>query len=134
MDEVLHAELPADLADELVDQGFEEFFASRGLLTDAGTVLTLASVGLAAGANAATILVSREAISQFVSVIRGWARRKAEAAPAEEFTIEISATRGNEETRLQLKASSKNGAPQIDTTALTALITSLFPDQSSGSA
>ena len=132
MKDVLCAELPADLANELISKGFEEFFASRGLLTDAGTVVTVASAGVAVGANVATILVSREALGQFAAAIRDWVLRKAAGRPDGEVTIEISAARGNEETQLRLKVTSKNGTPQIDTAALTAFITSLFPDQRSG--
>jgi hypothetical protein len=35
--DALRAELPADLADELIGEGFEEISASRGLVADAGT-------------------------------------------------------------------------------------------------
>lgn len=49
MDDVLRAELPADLADELIGQGYEEIFASRGLAADATTVVTVVSAGLAVG-------------------------------------------------------------------------------------
>ena len=77
MNEVLRAELPPDLADELIGKDFEELFASRGPLADAGTVVTVTSAALAVGANVATILVSREALGQFVRTISGWALRKA---------------------------------------------------------
>ena len=134
MNDVLRAELPADLADELIGKGFEESFASRGLLTDAGTVVTVASAALAVGANVATIIVSREALGQFAGILRDWVLRKAAGRPDGEVTIEISAARGNEETRLRLEVSSKNGTPQIDTAALTTFITSLLPDQPRGPA
>ena len=132
MDDVLRAELPADLADELIGEGFEEIFASRSLVTDAGTVVTVVSAGLAIGANVATILVSREALGQFALAIRDWVLRKAAGRPHGEVMIEISAVRADDKMRLRLEVSSENGTPQIDTAALTVFITSLIPDQTSG--
>lgn len=132
MDDVLRAELPADLADELIGEGFEEIFASRGLAADAGTVVTVASAGLAVGANVATILVSREALGQFATAIRDWVLRKAAGRPRGEVMIEISAVRAHEKMRLRLEISSENGTPQIDTAAFTAFIASLIPGQTSG--
>ena len=131
MDDVLCAELPADLADELIGEGFEEVFASRGLAADAGTVVTVVSAGLAVGANVATILVSREALGQFTRAIRDWVLRKAAGRPHSEVMIEISAVRAGKKMRLRLEVSSENGTPEIDTAALTAFITSLIPDQTS---
>lgn len=128
MNEVLRAELPPDLADELIGKDFEELFASRGPLADAGTVVTVTSAALAVGANVATILVSREALGQFVRTISGWMLRKAARRPDGDVTIEISAARENERMQLRLEVSSENGTPQIDTMALTAFITSLFTE------
>ncbi|MGD0556303.1 MAG: hypothetical protein ABSA93_15165 [Streptosporangiaceae bacterium] len=124
MTDVLHAELPADLADELIAKGFEEFIVLRGIAADVSTIVTVTSAGLAVGANAATIIVARDALSQFVAAVRDWVRRK----PAGELTIDVSARRGNEKTRLRLDITSENGTPEIDTAALTAFIESLFPD------
>jgi NAD(P)H-hydrate repair Nnr-like enzyme with NAD(P)H-hydrate dehydratase domain len=129
MSDVLHAELPADLSAELINEGFEEFIAFRGLANYTGAVVTVASAGLAAGANAATIIVSRDAISGFVAAIRAWVRRKASGQPHGELTIDISATQGDTKTRLRLEVASENGTPEIDTDALTAFITSLFTDK-----
>jgi hypothetical protein len=134
MNDVVRAELPADLADALIGEGFEEFAAFRGLLSDAGTVMTVASVGLAAGANVATILVSREAIAEFVSVMRDWLRRRVAGQPGEKLAIDVSAGRQGEETRLRIRAESRNGTLELDAVALTAFITSLFPDSTSGTA
>jgi hypothetical protein len=129
MRDVLVVELPDDLADELIDDGFEEFIVFRGPAEYADAVLTVVSAGLAAGANAATIIVARDAITQFVAAMRAWVRRKAASRPAAELTLDISARHVGTETRLRLEASAENGSPEIDTAALTALITSLFADK-----
>jgi hypothetical protein len=134
MNDVLHAELPAGLAEELIGNGFEEYIVFRGFPADVATMVTVASAGLAVGANAATIIVSRDALSEFVTAIRDWVRRKAAGHPDGELTIDVSARQGNRKTRLRLEIASENGAPEIDTAALTAFITSLFPDKHSGTA
>ena len=77
MDDSLRVELPDDLADELISRGFDEFIAFRGLLADAGTIMTVASASLAVGANTATILVSRDSLREFVSAVGDSLRRKA---------------------------------------------------------
>jgi hypothetical protein len=127
MNDTIRVELPEDLADELIGKGFEEFFALRGLLADAGTIATVTSAGLAFGANFATIIVTRSELREFIAAVRDWVRRKAEGKPDTEVTIDVAARHGTEETRVRVRVESKNGAPEVDTAALTAFITSLFP-------
>lgn len=127
MNNVVRAQLPADLADELIDKGFEESLVFRGLLADAGTMMTVASASLAVGANIATIAVSRDELGDFVAAVRDWIRRKAAGKPGGEITIDFAARQGGEETRIHVQVESQNGVPEIDTAALAAFITSLFP-------
>jgi hypothetical protein len=89
MDEVIRAQLPADLADKLIGEGFEEFLVFRGFVGDAGTVMTMASAGLAVGANTATIAVSRDQLREFVAGVRAWVLRKALPKPGEEIAIDF---------------------------------------------
>lgn len=134
MNDVLRAELPIELADELIGKGFKRYVAFRGFLTDAETIVTVVSAGLAVGANVATILVSREAFDEFVATIHDWIRSKAAGQLDGRFIVDVSARQGDVETRLRLQVSSTNGMPQVDTTALNAFITSLFPGGSLGKA
>lgn len=129
MDDEIRVELPADLAEELTGKGFEELFAFRGVLSDAGTVMTVASTGLAVVANSSIIIVSREELGKFVAAIRDWVRRKPASKPDGEIKIDFSARQGTEEKRLLVKVESVNGTLDIDTTALTTFITSLFFDR-----
>jgi hypothetical protein len=126
--DVLHAELPADLADELIADGFDEFIAVRGAVTEAVTVLSVASVGLAAAANVATILVARESAGQFVATLRNWFRRKAACEPGSELTIEVSARHGDHTKHLQLRLESSDGLSDADMASLTVLVTSVFDE------
>jgi hypothetical protein len=134
MEDEFRAELPEDLADELVGMGFEEFFVFRGFLVETGTVMTVASASVAAGANMATIVVARKELGDFVAAVRDWVRRKAADKPDGEVTIDVSARRGDEETRMRVKIESKNGMPELDTVALTAFITSLLPGKATDDA
>lgn len=132
MADEIRVELPEDLASELIGAGFAEFFVRRGVLTEAGTVMAVASASLAAGANMATIIVARRELGDFVAAMRDWVRRKAAGKPDAELAIDVSARHGGEETRVRVKIESENGTPNLDTTALTAFITSLFPGQAAG--
>jgi hypothetical protein len=129
MDEVIRAQLPADLAYELIGEGFEEFLAFRGLVGDAETVMTMASAGLAVGANTATIAVSRDQLHEFVAGVRAWILRKALRNSGEEIAIDFVARQGGEAMRVSIRVESRNGAAEIDTAALAAFITSLFPQR-----
>lgn len=131
MNDELHVEVPADLADELIGKGFEEFFALRGFLAEAVTVMAVASAGLAAGANAVTIIVSRAELSEFLAVVHAWVQRKSTCQPNGEFAVDISAKQGIETTRLRLEITSKSGTPEIDIATLTTFITALFSDETS---
>ena len=127
MNDVIRAQLPADLADELISKGFEEFLVFRGLLADAGTLMTVASASLAVGANIATIVVSRDELGEFIATVRDWTRRKAAGKPDGELTIDFTARQGDEETRVRVQVEFQDGVLEIDTAALAAFITSLFP-------
>jgi hypothetical protein len=127
MNDVIRAQLPADLADELVGKGFEEYLVFRGVLADAGTVMTMASASLAIGANIATVIVSREEVGKFIAAVRDWVRRKAAGKPGGEMTIDFAARQGDCVTRVHVRVESQDGVPEIDTAALAAFITSAFP-------
>jgi hypothetical protein len=134
MDEDLRVELPEDLANELIGMGFEEVIVFRGLSAEAGTVMTVASASLALGANMATIVVARKEIGEFVTAVRNWVRRKTAGSPEGEVSIDISARRGDEQTRAWVKIESKGGTPELDTAALTAFMISLLTDKAAESA
>jgi hypothetical protein len=127
MNDAIRVQLPADLADELIGKGFEEHLVFRGILVDAGTVMTVASASLAVGANIATIVVSRGELGEFIATVRDWIRRKAAGKPDGEITIDFAARQGDGETRVRIHVESRDGMPEIDTAALATFITSVFP-------
>lgn len=127
MTDELRAELPEDLADELIRQGFEESLGLRsGFLTDAGTVMTVASNILAIGGNSTLIVVSRRDIGVFVAAVRDWMLRKKAPRPDYEITFDFSARQGESERHLTMRFDSSNGMAEVDTTALGSFVSSLF--------
>lgn len=130
MSDELCVEVPADLAESLTGPGFDEVVSFRGFAAEAYAVLTVVPATLAVAANAATILVSREAVGDLIEGIRAWMGRLAGSGVGGEFVVKISAYRGSTRTTLRLTAryDTPEGAPQIDTAALTSLIESMLAD------
>jgi hypothetical protein len=125
--------LTDELGDELIRRGFEESLGSRSVLADAGTVMTITSTGLSVGASVCIIVVSRTDLRSFVDGIRDWVLGKAkgrreEGGHANEIKISASAKTAQGEARAEVEVSYTDGTPNIDTSALAALLTSLFPD------
>jgi hypothetical protein len=67
INEALRVEVPAELADELIVEGLEEFVVFRDAASDVATLVSVASASLATGANVATTLVARQAVGHFVT-------------------------------------------------------------------
>lgn len=132
MSDELCVEVPAELAESLTGDGFDEVVSFRGFAADA--ILTVVPAGLAVAANATTILMSREAIGELVDRIRAWMTRHTKSAAGSEFVVEVSARRGHAQSRLRLtsRCETPGAAPQIDTAALAALLESMFADEPGG--
>jgi hypothetical protein len=126
MSDVLRVELPAELADELIDEGYEEFIVFRGAVIDAATVLNVAAASLAAGANVATILVARQNVGHFVAALGNWVRRKSASQTGGEVTIDLSARQGDSVKRLRVQLESSSGISDTDAAALKAFVATLF--------
>jgi hypothetical protein len=123
----IRTQLPDDLADELISQGFEESLNLRsGLLADAGTVMTVASNVLGIGGNSTLILVSRKDIGVFVAAVRDWILRKKASKPENEIALDFSVKRGESKKHLEMRFESSDGIADMDTAALTSFISSLF--------
>lgn len=134
MSDEICVEMPAELAEGFTGDGFDEVVSFRGFTADAYAVLTVIPAGLAVAANMATILVSREAIKELIEGIRAWMTRRAGREPGSELVIEISARKGNEESRVRLtsRRDAQSGMSPIDTSALASLVESMFSDGSGG--
>lgn len=130
MSDELCVEVPADLAEILTGDGFDEEVSFRGFATDSYAVLTVVPATIAVAANFATILVSQEAVGDLIDRIRAWMGRHTKSGVASEFVVEVSARRGSTRTRLRITSryETREGAPEIDTAALKSLVESMFTD------
>ena len=128
MTDTLFVEVPAELAEKMINEGFEEYVPFRSLAAEAGTIVTIASAGLSVGANFITILVSRDTLTEFLAAVRDWVQRKAYLQPGNKIEINISARKGRAESKVRIESISEDGIPQIDLDALETLIDSLFAD------
>jgi hypothetical protein len=127
MSDELRVELPDDLADELIRQGFEESFARRGgLLADTGTVMTVAANVLAVGGNSTLIVVSRKDIAVFVAAVRDWVFRKEASTPDQEIKISISARQGEIKRNFTGHFVANGDIADVDTAGLGSFVLSLF--------
>ena len=125
MDDALRVELPAELADELIADGFDEFLSFRGS-AEAVTILSVASASLAAGANVATILIAREQTGRFLTGLRHWIRRKAASQVSDEVKIDISVQAGGRTRRLRIQLESSDDLSDTDVELVTASLPLMF--------
>ena len=128
MTDTLYVEAPLELAEKMIDEGFEEHTPFRGFASEAATVVTVASAGLSVGANFVTIVVSRGSLAEFLKTIRHWGQRKALLHTDNEIEIDISVRKGTAKSSIHIKSTSNDGVPQIDLNALEILMNSLFSD------
>ena len=128
MTDTLYVEVPVELAEKMINVGFEEYVPLRSLAAEAATVVTFASASLSVGANFVTILVSRDALTEFLATVRGWVQRKPCLQPENKVEIDISVRKGKAESRIRIESTSNDGIPQVDLDALKILMGSLFVD------
>src|ERR1700720_1628371 len=82
--------VPGQFAEYLAGTGFEEARPSPFRGGGGEPVLTLVATGAGLAADAATILVAKDAASDFISRLRSWMTRRARAEPGGELVIEVS--------------------------------------------
>jgi hypothetical protein len=90
--------------------------------------LTLVATGAGLAADAATILVAKDAASDFISRLRSWMTRRARAEPGGELVIEVSwrSVRSESRARVVARWPAAGAPPEVDTQALASLLNSVF--------
>jgi hypothetical protein len=93
-------------------------------------VLTFAVTGAGLAADAATILVAREAVGDFLARLRSWMTHGSRSETGGEFIVDVSRRSAGADSRLRLVAkwTAADAAPQVDTQALESLLRSVFGD------
>jgi hypothetical protein len=128
MAEEVYVRVPRDLAKELDRDGIEELERVRSLDWLAPTA-TIAVMLVGAGADLTTVLLARDSLAQFANRLFTWARRRSQEASGSVLTvhIDVKATGDNSLRRsLDLKFSSTDETPQIDTEALLPILRAAF--------
>jgi hypothetical protein len=131
MAEETYVRVPRDLAKELDRDGIEELEQVRSLDWLAPTA-TIAVTLVGAGADLTTVLLARDSLAQFANRLLTWGRRRSQEVSGSVLTIhiDVKGTGDNSSRRsLDLKFSSTDETPQIDTEALLPILRATFADQ-----
>jgi hypothetical protein len=126
--DVVRVQVPAQFAEELVSAGFREAkpppFRGGGV----EPVLTLVATGAGLAADAATILVAKDAAGDLLARLRSWATRRARSRVGSELVIEAIGRSGtvNSHVQIEVRCSSADAVPEVDTHALALLLSSVF--------
>lgn len=128
MQDAVPIQVPGHFAEDLAGTGFEE--ARPSVFRGGGVepVLTLVATGAGLAADAATILVAKDAASDFISRLRSWMTRRARVEPGGELVIEISwrSAGSKSHARIVARWAAVGVAPEVDTEALASLLNSVF--------
>lgn len=128
MPDAVAVQVPEQFAEDLVNTGFEEVETMRGGASEARAILTLAVSSVGFIANAATILVAKDSISDFVSSLRSWLSRHTGEREGSELTIEVSSRSPEGQSRIRIIArrTTAGAAPEVDLQKLTFLLQSIL--------
>ena len=87
-------------------------------------------MGAGLAADAATILVAKEAVGDFLARFRSWMTHGSRSEAGGEFIVEVARRSAGADSRLRLVAkwTAADATPQVDTQALESLLRSVFGD------
>jgi hypothetical protein len=127
--EAVSVRVPELFAEELVSAGFRKVRRLRGGGFE--PVLTFVMTSATLAVDAATILVAKDAIGEFVERVRSWMARRARSEVGGELVIEVSWRSAGTDSRMRLVArcAAPDAVPEVDTQALASLLSSLFAVQ-----
>jgi hypothetical protein len=122
-------QVPGEFAAELVSAGFRRVRRLRGGGVEPVLTFLATSGGLAA--DAATILLAKDAIADFIARLRSWMAGRGRSQAGHEFVIEVSRRSPGADSRLRLvtRWDSGDAGPEADMQALTSLLDSVFTGQ-----
>lgn len=121
-------QVPGEFAAELVSAGFRKVRRLRGGGIEPIVTFLATSGGLAA--DAAAILLAKDAIADFLARLRSWMVGRGRSQAENEFVIEVSCRSPRADSRLRLMArwDSVGAAPEPDMQALASLLDSVFTE------
>jgi hypothetical protein len=126
MGDKVRVQVPAQFADELSKIDYP--MASRPVFRGSGAdqLLTLAVTGAGLAADAATILVAKDAARDFLEQVRRWMFRQARSSAGSTLVIELNrrSPSGTSKVRVEVTATSADVIPEADVQAMADLIAS----------
>jgi hypothetical protein len=126
--DMIRVQVPKAFADELPADEFPELETLRGGGVEVKAILTVVSTGVALAADAATILLAKEAIGNLIQRLRSWITRHPGSDSGSELIIEASAHSPGGQTQLRFVFKGEPGsAPELDMEALAKLLRAAFP-------
>ncbi len=128
MGDVVPVRVPGQFAEELVSAGFRE--VRRPPLRGGGIepVLTLVATSGSLAADAATILLAKDAAEDFLERLRSWISRRVKSETDGKLVVEAvrRSPGGDSRVSVEISYSSAGAVPQVDTQALASLLSSVF--------
>jgi hypothetical protein len=128
MPDMIRVQVPGAFAEELPIGEFPELEPLRGAGVEVQAILTTVGAGAGLAADAATILLAKEAISNFTQRLRSWITRHAQSDPGSELIIEVSSRSPDAQSQLRFVFKGDADAVlEVDIEALASLLRSAFP-------
>jgi hypothetical protein len=126
--DAIFIQVPEQFAAELAGAGFRRARRPRGGGGGIEPVLTFVVTGAGLAADAATIIVAKDAVSDFVARLRSWIAHRGKPETGSELVIEVSrrSPAADSSIRLVVRWAAGNAAPDLDTQALVTLLGSVF--------
>jgi hypothetical protein len=131
MPDAILIEVPEQFAEDLVNAGFDEAEPMRGGASEAQAILTLALTSTGFAANVATILIAKDALSDFISRLRSWLNRHTGEKEGSELIIEVTSRSPEVQSHIRIVARrmAAGAPPEVDLQKLTSLLQSMIaPD------
>ena len=128
MPDMIRVQVPRAFAEELPSGEFPDLEPLRGAGVEVQAILTAAGTSAGLAADAATILLAKEAIGNFTRRLRSWITRHTGSDPGSELIIEVSSRSPDAHSQLRFVfKGDADAVPEVDMEALAALLRSTFP-------
>ena len=134
MSDELLIQVPRDLADVLVAEGFDEVESFRTpdvWATEIHAILSVINAALPATASVATLIIAKSEAARLVSSVWKCLAQRPTSTSTDGTTIELTVRRHGDESRAQVSISSENVEAQL--TMLARMLETIGDDGAGGS-
>lgn len=128
MGDKVHVQVPMQFAEELGKARYPK--VSRSVFRSVGTdqLFTLVATGAGLAADAATILVAKDTVLDFLEHLRRWITRQAKSNAGSTLVVELTKCSPGEDShvRMEIRAASTDAIPEVDMRAMAELMSSVL--------